>query len=240
MAGKAMLEEALVTVARHGRADSARGGGAAGSGGDPKALPGRRLILASQSPRRRLLLAEHGFDHHAHHPGLDDADLARGQVSPEQWVAALAYLKARAGADSLAERPARWTVIGADTVCVKDGELLGQPRDAADAERMLRRLENGQHEVVTGVAILSSDNGQTHDRALLVDRARVRVGTLGEPRIRAYVATGQWRGKAGAYNLSERLADGWPIALEGDPATVMGLPMRRLSPILRSRLEPPA
>jgi septum formation protein len=233
MAGKAMLEEATVTVTRHGRADSA----GSGSGGG---APGRRLILASQSPRRRSLLEEYGFDHQAHHPGIDDADLSRGQVSAEQWVAALAYLKARAGVDSLPDRPDHWTVIGADTVCVKNGELLGQPPDAADAERMLRRLENGRHQVVTGVAILSGEGPAPAQRQLFVDTARVSVGAIGEGRIRAYIASGQWRGKAGAYNLAERLADGWPITLEGDPGTVMGLPMRRLSPILRSRLEQPA
>jgi septum formation protein len=234
MAGKAMLEEVTVTGMRHGRACTDSAAGSAG-----KALA-RRLILASQSPRRRSLLEEHGFDHVARHPGVDDAELSPGEVSAEQWVAALAYLKARAGLASLADRPPHWTVVGADTVCVKDGELLGQPRDAAEAERMLRRLENGEHRVVTGVAILSGEGPVTRRRELLVDRARVRIGEIGVARIRAYVASGQWRGKAGAYNLSERLADGWPITLEGDPGTVMGLPMRRLSPILRSRLEQPA
>lgn len=64
---------------------------------------------------------------------------------------------------------------------------------------------------------------------LFTDTARVRVGRIPIAEIESYVASGQWRGKAGAYNLAERLAAGWPIEYEGDPATIMGLPMRRLT-----------
>jgi len=65
-------------------------------------------------------------------------------------------------------------------------------------------------------------------RWLVADRAVVRVGPISDEQIEAYVASGEWRGKAGAYNLSERIEAGWPIECLGDPTTVMGLPMRRL------------
>ena len=193
-----------------------------------------RLVLASRSPRRRQLLSEHGLAHDAVPMLVDDALLAPGPVPAEQWVVALAYLKAAAGADPLrasgGTRPA--LVLGADTVCVKDGRVLGQPRDAADAAQMLRLLQDGWHEVVTGVALLRTDDLAW--RSLLVDRATVRVGHLGEERIAQYVASGQWMGKAGGYNLGERLEAGWPIEYDGDPTTIVGLPMRALVARLES------
>lgn len=190
-----------------------------------------KLILASQSPRRRQLLTEYGLSHEAINPGVDDGTLHPGHVSAGQWVASLAFLKASAGADAL-----RWSVwrdqptlvIGADTVCVKNDDFIGQPRDEADAERILRTLQKGSHEVVTGVALLSLTPGKGSRREVLVDRAQVHVGDIGDDRIRAYLDSGQWRGKAGAYNLGERIEAGWPIEYDGDPTTVMGLPMRAL------------
>jgi septum formation protein len=197
----------------------------------------RHLVLASQSPRRRELLLEHGLEHEAVHPGIDDATLEPTVGVPaEQWVSALAYLKAMAGAsacdgDSL--------VLGADTTCVKvsvDGtEVLGTPRDVKDAERILRRLSDGTHRVVTGVAIVDAATGV---REMFTDSATVRVGRLSEEQIEVYLRSGDWKGKAGAYNLRERIAAGWPIEFDGDPGTIMGLPMRLLAPRLRRRLEP--
>jgi len=196
-------------------------------------VPGRRrprMLLASQSPRRRELMRLHGLEHDAVHPGVDDGLLSPGGVAPESWVAALAYYKAAAAA-SILPAEEEWLVIGADTVCLKDGELIGQPRDAADAERIIRTLESGSHEVLTGVALLlvgphTGSSGRVRD--LFVDRATVRVGTIGDGAIRDYIAGGQWSGKAGAYNLIERQEAGWPIEYQGDPTTVMGLPMRAL------------
>lgn len=186
---------------------------------------GGRLVLASRSPRRRLLLTDAGIDHDVVDTGIDDADLEPGDVSPAEWAASLAYLKARAGAalGGGADRP----VLGADTVCVKDGGMIGQPVDAADARRILQLFEDGEHDVITGVALVSRTR-----RELRADRARVHVGRIGQERLEEYVAGGGWRGKAGAYNLSERLEAGWPIRYEGDPTTVMGLPMRLLETLL--------
>lgn len=191
----------------------------------PAEAAGRRFILASRSPRRRLLLEEMGVAFEAAESGIDDGSLEPGACSPRQWVAALAYLKAAAVARSGAGSGA--TVLGADTVCAVDGRLLGQPRDAAEAEAMIRAVEDREHEVLTGVALVSSEN-----RTFLADVAVVRVGRIGDEAIGEYIASGNWRGKAGGYNLSERLEAGWPIEVTGDPGTVMGLPVRRLAPLL--------
>jgi septum formation protein len=154
---------------------------------------------------------------------------------------ALAYLKAAAAHKSTDTRrlaPGELVVLGADTVVVKrsgdETEFIGQPRDAADAERILRRLANGEHEVVTGVALVDAATGR---RDLFCDRATVRVGAISEDTLAAYLASGEWAGKAGAYNLAERIEAGWPIEFDGDPATIMGLPMRMLPDRLRRFAE---
>jgi septum formation protein len=200
------------------------------------------LLLASRSARRRQLLSDAGFAHIAEHPGFEDAVLDRGAVSPRQWVAALATLKAWAGASlpSALEEGGR-IVIGADTACRIDDALVGTPRSADEARAMLRSFVGRTHEVLTGVAVIDL-RGWGHGladlpasrRHVFVDAASVTWGAIGEDQIDAYVASGAWAGKAGGYNLSERLAAGWPIAYEGDKGTIMGLPMERLARLLRS------
>ncbi|MEC9372447.1 MAG: Maf family protein [Planctomycetota bacterium] len=188
-----------------------------------------RLILATRSPRRRAILEEAGVACEPMPAPLDDAHLRHGAVTPEQWTAALAYLKAAAIRRSLTPGDDR-IVLGADTVVVKNHDIIGQPRDAEHARDIVRTLRDGSHRVVTGVAILHPDR----PRLLFVDVARVAVGPIPDERIEAYLASGNWRGKAGAYNLTERIADGWPINYQGDPATIMGLPLQRLLPLFHA------
>ena len=197
------------------------------------------LWLASRSPRRKLMLEEAGFEVRVQPPDFDDARLRPGRVSVYEWVTALAALKAWRVADrlrGLGNRFAPWfdawsdygvrgTVMGADTMCVKGTETLGQPRDADDAMRMLRLLRNAEHETITGVCLIDLATGR---RFMFCDRAIVNVGNVSDSQIDQYISSGDWRGKAGAYNLSERIDAGWPIECIGDPATVMGLPMKRL------------
>ncbi len=193
----------------------------------------RRLVLASRSPRRRQLLEEAGFVFDALPAPLDDSHLSPGSSPPHHWVAALAYLKAsalvRTGGMGSAGRV---LVLGSDTVVVKGDDIIGQPRDKDDARRIIARLADGSHEVVTGVALLDGDT-----RRIFVDAATVTVGQISSEQIEGYLESGAWRGKAGAYNLSERIGDGWPIQYKGDPTCVMGLPMRRLTPMLRALLD---
>jgi septum formation protein len=125
---------------------------------------------------------------------------------------------------------AQGLVLAADTIVERQGEIIGQPRDADDARRILFVLRDVRHAVITAVALL--DLG-TDECILFADTAHVEVGHIADEQIEEYIAGGAWRGKAGAYNLSERLEAGWPIRYEGDPGTIMGLPMRRLAPLLR-------
>jgi septum formation protein len=191
----------------------------------------RSLMLASRSPRRRELLRDHGIDHEAEHPGFDDSELAPGRVGPAAWVASLAMLKASAGADicRATGRNVNWVCLGADTACVVGETLVGTPRDEEEAAAMIRLMSGRSHDVVTGVALVDVGTGR---RDVFADQASVRLGAMGESEIRRYASSGLWQGKAGAYNLTERIAAGWPIEFTGDPGTIVGLPMRRLIPRL--------
>lgn len=204
-----------------------------------------RIVLASRSPRRRKLLVEHGFEFEAIEAPIDDGELVPGSATPDEWVAALAHLKARAGVEAVRSELAdsgedrlpigERVVLGADTVCVKNGAILGQPESAAHAFDMISSLTEGQHRVITGVCLICPDHDTAPaPRTLLVDEATVRVGVIPADEIERYVASGDWRGKAGGYNLAERIEAGWPIEYEGDPATVMGLPMLKLGGLIDS------
>ena len=188
------------------------------------------VYLASRSPRRQKMLAEAGVAPIVRPAGFDDGDLHRGRVSEAQWVMALAYSKTRWVHEALVnEGVSTGTVLGADTVCVNDGEIFGQPTDEADARRMILAMRDNAHVTMTGVCGIPLTGG-CDARWMFVDRSIVVYGHVADAEVDAYVASGAWRGKAGAYNLSERIEAGWPITCEGDPTTVMGLPMRRLIP----------
>lgn len=210
---------------------------------------GLPIVLASTSPRRRELLAHalglpEGTGFTVVSPGLEDSDLAMGcgggsggkGVPLRQWVASLAYLKAKAGAEAFAEAGGAvdCLTIGADTLVDQDGRVLSKPADAADAARMIALVRNRSHEVLTGVAILHPATGR---RDVYADRAVVKVGDISDAAIAEYVAGDGWRGKSGAYNLQERLDAGWPLTTEGDPGCVTGLPTLSLMTRLRSFVE---
>lgn len=193
------------------------------------------LILASTSPRRRRLLTEWGYEHDARKPPIDDGELTRGAVSAAAWVASLAFLKARSVWDTLdTAAQSRSVVLAADTVVHKHGEILGQPTDRDDANWIISTLIRGEHRVLTGVCLIAQG-----ERVWFVDRSSVEVGEVPQSALESYLDTDGWRGKAGGYNLHERIADGWPIEYDGDDTSIMGLPMARLSPEL-ARLGIPA
>ena len=126
-------------------------------------------------------------------------------------------------------------VLTADTVGITpDGGLVGTPQTAEQARAMLGRLMGATHTIATGVALRagSAESCSWGELRSFHDLARVTLGRVDPKTLEQYLDSGQWAGKAGGYNLAERMAAGWPITVEGDPGTVMGLPMRRLAPLL--------
>lgn len=188
-----------------------------------------RLILASKSPRRAALLREAGFIFEQVTPRYDDPPAPRGdgQQTAQDLAGELAMHKAQSLAGHVQSDR---LLLAADTICVNEmGELIGQPSSRADAKQMIQSFVNRTHDVVTGVALLHEAEGQT---MCFADTAVVLFGDLSDAQLDAYLDTQQWHGKAGGYNLFDRQRDGWPITVEGDPTTVVGLPMQRLSRLL--------
>jgi septum formation protein len=180
----------------------------------------RQIVLASSSPRRHQLLAMLGIAHIIDPAHVDETPL-EGETA-EQAAPRLAREKAAA----VARRHRDSWVLAADTLVVIDGDILGKPGSAAEAEAMLGRLVGAEHRVITAVAL--ARNGVVHEAC---DVTRVRFRRVGVELIRAYVATGEPLDKAGAYG-----AQGPGAALieriEGDFFGVMGLPLRLVVDLL--------
>ena len=179
-----------------------------------------RIILASQSPRRRELLSLIGIPHEVRPADLDET------IWPGEVPVSHAERLARSKAEAIATRESGAVVIGADTIVVLDGEILGKPRDASEAAATLRRLSGRTHTVHTAVAV--ARNGQTVSG---VESVEVTFRPLTDVQIETYIATGEPMDKAGAYGIQGYGA----VIVErvhGDYFAVMGLALGRLVELL--------
>ncbi len=181
-----------------------------------------RLILASQSPRREALLRQVGLDFEVVPSDLEE-ELPAG-MPPAEVAALLALDKARAVASERTEG----LVIGADTVVVVDGRILGKPAGPEEARGMLRLLGGREHQVTTGIAVVDAASGRSRSGSVTT---AVRFAPLGEEIIDRYVATGEPLDKAGAYGI-QGFGALLIAGIEGDYNNVVGLPLRRLAELL--------
>jgi len=184
------------------------------------------IVLASSSPRRRRLLRELGVGFSVRVPDVDERPLS-GEL-PGPHVRRLALAKARAVARELAPGCGAQWVLGADTVVVLDGTILGKPRDAMAARRMLARLSGRTHEVLTGVALVPVAGGTSRTGVV---RSRVEMKPFDESTIRRYVASGEPLDKAGAYAVQGR-GRHLVARVSGSLTNVIGLPLERLMSML--------
>ena len=185
-------------------------------------MSGLRVVLASGSPRRRELLGMIGIGHQVIAADIDEAYL------PGEEPAAHADRLAREKGAVVAAHNADAVVVSADTIVVVNGEVLGKPRDTADAERMLRQLAGRDHVVYTAVAV--TRRGRTESA---VEVVRVTFRHLSDDDIRSYIATGEPMDKAGAYGIQ---GYGATIVerIEGDYFAVMGLALGRMVQLMRA------
>lgn len=172
------------------------------------------IYLASQSPRRRELLEQLGVRFAS--VSQDAEETLEPGESPEVFVIRLALEKARAGrANVSGDQP----VLGADTVVVLDGEVFGKPRDEAEAMDMLERLSGQCHRVLTGVALVGTD-----EEATRLSVTHVTLRSIAEAERSAYWASGEPADKAGAYAIQGRGAV-FVEHIDGSYSGVMGLPL---------------
>lgn len=180
------------------------------------------LVLASASPRRLELLAQIGIvpDH------IDPADIDESpqkDETPPRLALRLALTKAQA----VAVRHPGCVVLAADTVVAVGRRLLEKAQDAAEAERFLRLLSGRNHRVFTGVAVIGAD-GRVASRVV---EARVAFKRLSDAEIAAYVAGGDWRGKAGAYGV-QGPAGAFVLSIVGSHTAIVGLPLAQTANLL--------
>ena len=180
------------------------------------------IILASESPRRSELLARMGLDFEVRTGDHDET--MNLSADPSDEVARVSRLKVESvypycHADDV--------IIGADTIVVCDGLIMGKPRSEADAFSMLRRLSGRNHEVMTGLCVMKGDYIET-----TTVTTTLRFRHLSDEEIRAYIATGEPMDKAGGYAI-QGLAAMFTVGIDGDYYNVVGLPVCTLSQILR-------
>lgn len=184
-----------------------------------------KYVLASNSPRRRELLGQMGLDF-AVVPAQGE-EIATKELPPD-IVEELSRRKACEVADRYADRHPNDTtvIIGADTIVACRNEIMGKPRDEADAVRMLTKLQNDTHQVYTGVTlVIMADGGKR--TVTFHEKTDVHMYPMTEGQIKAYVATGEPMDKAGAYAIQGKCAV-YIKGINGDYNNVVGLPASRL------------
>ena len=183
------------------------------------------MILASQSPRRKELLSLITSDFEII-PANGEENLPEN-IAPENAVLLLAEQKA----EEIFKQRKNEVIVAADTVVAIDGKILGKPKDKDDAFNMLKMLSGRIHTVFTGVCVIFADG----KRSIFAERTEVEFYALTDAEIRAYIATGEPMDKAGAYGIQDNGALN-VRKINGDYYNVMGLPVGRLSRVLKGKI----
>lgn len=175
-----------------------------------------KLILASASPRRKEILTNNGYTFDVR---VSDYEEKENSLSPKKLVEYFALKKAEQVCDSFLEEGV--VVLGADTIVVYKGEILGKPKNAKDAFETLKKLSNKTHKVITGYAIISSEK-------VVVDSvvSKVKFNKLTDDIIEKYVATGSPLDKAGSYGIQDNF--GIVKSYSGSLTNIIGLPIERI------------
>ena len=187
-----------------------------------------RLILASNSPRRRELMTAAGLPYQTAEK-FDCEERYPAQLAGEEVAAYLSQLKSDAYPETLRQGE---ILITADTTVIIDGDVLGKPRDKHDAKQMLSRLSSREHLVVTGVTLRDADRRKTFSSV-----SRVRFATLSAEQIDYYVERFSPLDKAGAYGIQEWIGYVGITGIDGSFYNVMGLPVQALCRELESFID---
>jgi len=182
------------------------------------------LILASQSPRRQLLLREAGYQIEVSPPDENAETPPELDETPRQSVLRIARQKG----ENVAMRLSKGLILAGDTLAEIDGRPLGKPKDRADAGRILKSLRGREHLVWSAICLWKRPEDHVVVEA---DRTVVKMADLSDDAIEEYLDSGLWQGKAGAFGIQDRT--GWVEVVQGSLSNVVGLPMELLSQMLK-------
>ena len=187
-----------------------------------------KLVLASASPRRLQLLEQAGIAPDALRPASVDESVAKGEV-PRHIVRRLARAKAEAALKIVKSEPefAKCFLLAADTVVAVGRRVLGKAELEHEAADMLRLLRGRAHRVHTAVCLVTPE-GRWRERVV---ETRVRFRNISDQEIGAYLASGEWKGKAGGYAI-QGIAGAWVVKLVGSYTNVVGLPLTEVVSLL--------
>ena len=188
----------------------------------------KQLILASQSPRRKMLLEQVGISFSVIPPDADETIIDE-TICPEEYVRIISERKAADVAKKVSFNDcAVPVVLAADTIVVIDGQILGKPGTEEEAFSMLSRISGNWHEVMTGVTIIDTGTGSSQSH---VEKTRVKIRHLEKDAILRYINSGEPFDKAGAYGV-QALGALLVEKIEGDYFNVVGLPLYKVSLML--------
>ena len=183
-----------------------------------------QFILASASPRRKLLLEKAGYVFDVITSAVDESAFDTEGISSVEHTKQLALAKAK----DVAQKHPNTLILGADTIVDFDGQIIGKPDDAAHAEQITRMLFSAPHKVITGIALVRIKDAVEIVKA---ETTIVYPKKLTEEQITEHIRKEDWRGKAGAYGIQET-GDEFVERIEGSFTNVIGLPMEQIQKLL--------
>jgi septum formation protein len=183
-----------------------------------------RFVLASNSPRRRQLLSEAGYDFRVVRPPWPEPTSSEVNRNATEFAQAASYFKARSAASLNRSQ----VILAADTVVARDGRIYGKPVDRQDARRILLSLSGTTHEVITGVTVLDPRSAR---RVITMDRTAVTMRRMSSEELEAYLDSGEWQDKAGSYGIQD-IGDKFVERISGSFSNVVGLPMELVADLL--------
>jgi septum formation protein len=183
------------------------------------------LILASASPRRRELMRQHGYDVTIIPPPHEEPTDLGERLPPSHLARELSRFKA----NSVRSMIERGIILAGDTVVALEDRIFGKPTDREDARSIISAIAGTTHHVITGVTLLDASTDETLTRH---DSTAVTMRRLSDDELEAYLDTGAWEGKAGAYGIQDR-GDAFVTKVEGSFTNVVGFPMELVGQMLK-------
>ncbi len=189
-----------------------------------------KIVLASKSPRRKEMLIEAGYDIEVDVSNFDELSVKESDI--KELVKAIAKGKATTVADRHKEEDA--IIVAADTLVYFEGKEIGQQHNDEDAKTCIQKLLGKTHQVLSGICIMNLTTGNMLQD---VEESKVTLKNVPEKTLIAYIKSGQYKGKAGAYNIADPEFDSFVESIEGSYSNIMGFPIDKIKQMIEEIKE---